>query len=262
MFDGLLVMLRRWARSLEELLGTQRLQPQLRLAVAAALLASLWPIFERGLQAGPLPWSRVDPALALAWAVGAPCALGAAWQAKFHRLVALMLAGGAGLVVCLTFVWMSAPDLALTQLWSRSSPRCSCCSDCAGCPSAFHSRGPGPARAALPRRVRDLALAVAAGSVLAALSYAVMTRPLPETISRYFVEQAYPRGGGTNVVNVILVDFRGFDTLVEITVLAVVAIAVYALLRRFRPARESMQSRASRRRRAAPSAPRICWSRR
>jgi len=241
-FDRLLVLLLRWARSLEELLGTQRLQPQLRLAVAAALLASLWPIFERGLQAGPLPWSRVDPALALAWAVGASCALGAAWQAKFHRLVALMLAGGAGLVVCLTFVWMSAPDLALTQLLVeivttvllllglRWLPK--------RVPFAWTRAG---ARAALPRRLSDLALAVAAGGVLAALSYAVLTRPLPETISRYFVEQAYPRGGGTNVVNVILVDFRGFDTLVEITVLAVVAISVYTLLRRFRPARESMQ---------------------
>ena len=58
----------------------------------------------------------VDPVLALVWAVGAACALGAAWQAKFHRLAALVLLGGAGLVVCVTFVWFSAPDLALTQL--------------------------------------------------------------------------------------------------------------------------------------------------
>jgi len=58
-----------------------------------------------------------------------------------------------------------------------------------------------------------------------------MTRPMGETMSRFFVERAYPGGGGTNVVNVILVDFRGFDTLGEITVLAVVAVAVYSLLR-------------------------------
>ena len=42
--------------------------------------------------------------------------MAAAWQAKYHRLAALMLAGGAGLVTCITFVWFSAPDLALTQL--------------------------------------------------------------------------------------------------------------------------------------------------
>src|SRR6185436_18328179 len=99
------------------------------------------------------------------------------------------------------------------------------------------------ARAALPRRFRDFAIAAASGAGLAALAYAVMSRPLPDnTISRFFLERAWPDGGGTNVVNVIIVDFRGFDTLGEITVLAVVAIAVYSLLRRFRPAREAMQA--------------------
>ena len=67
-----------------------------------------------------------------------------------------------------------------------------------------------------------------------------MTRPLPDTISRFFVERAYPDGGGTNVVNVILVDFRGFDTLGEITVLGAVAITAYSLKRRFRHERESV----------------------
>ena len=56
------------------------------------------------------------------------------------------------------------------------------------------------------------------------------------------MENAYTQGGGTNIVNVILVDFRGFDTLGEITVLGVVALTVYALLRRFRPAPESIPS--------------------
>ena len=50
------------------------------------------------------------------WAVGIACALAAAYQAKFHRLAALILLGGAGLVTCVSFVWLSAPDLALTQL--------------------------------------------------------------------------------------------------------------------------------------------------
>ena len=233
-FDGLLVMLRRWAlprRAARHPAAATAAPP----AVAAALLASLWPIFERGLQAGPLPWSRVDPALALAWAVGASCALGAAWQAKFHRLVAD--AHWRGRARGVPHVRLDVgPGPALTQLLVEIVTTVLLLLGLRWLPKRVPFAGPGPARAALPRRVRDLALAVAAGSVLAALSYAVMTRPLPETISRYFVEQASAKG--TNVVNVILVDFRGFDTLVEITVLAVVAIAVYALLRRFRPARE------------------------
>jgi multicomponent K+:H+ antiporter subunit A len=70
----------------------------------------------------------------------------------------------------------------------------------------------------------------------------MMTRPTVDSISRYFVENAYSEGGGTNVVNVILVDFRGFDTLGEITVLTIVALTVFTLLRRFRPAPESIEA--------------------
>jgi multicomponent K+:H+ antiporter subunit A len=95
-------------------------------------------------------------------------------------------------------------------------------------------------RGASLRHARDFAIALICGTGLASLAYAVMTRPLPETISGYFMENALSKGGGANVVNVIIVDFRGFDTLGEISVLAVVALTVYALLRRFRPARESL----------------------
>src|SRR5690606_11137307 len=57
-----------------------------------------------------------DTAFTMMWAIGIVCAVMAAQQAKFHRLVSLVLMGGAGLVVCMTFVWFSAPDLAVTQL--------------------------------------------------------------------------------------------------------------------------------------------------
>src|SRR5690606_33084010 len=53
---------------------------------------------------------------ALLWLVGGIGAVACAWQAKYHRLAALALLGVAGLCTCLTFVWLAAPDLALTQL--------------------------------------------------------------------------------------------------------------------------------------------------
>ena len=242
-FDRALVTVSwRWARVLEALLGTRRMQTQLRWAVAIVILAVFLPVYQRGLAPGRMGSAGVDTVLALVWIVGATCALGAAWQARFHRLAALILTGGAGLVTCITFVWFSAPDLALTQLlveivttvlillglrWlpKRVPPA----STWAGALKAF------------PRNLRDLALATTSGAGLAAIAYAVMTRPLPDTISRFFVTHAHSDAGGTNVVNVILVDFRGFDTMGEITVLGAVAIAVYALLRRFRPARESVE---------------------
>jgi multicomponent K+:H+ antiporter subunit A len=68
----------------------------------------------------------------------------------------------------------------------------------------------------------------------------VMTSPLDRDAADWFLRNAYTEGGGTNVVNVILVDFRGFDTFGEITVLGIVALTVFALLRRFRPAEESV----------------------
>ena len=60
-------------------------------------------------------------------------------------------------------------------------------------------------------------------------------------LAQPFLARAYAEGGGTNVVNVILVDFRGFDTLGEIFVVAAVALATFALLRRFRPAPDSLE---------------------
>jgi multicomponent K+:H+ antiporter subunit A len=137
-------------------------------------------------------------------------------------------------------VWFSAPDLALTQLLVEIVTTVLLLLGLRWLPKRTPYRWTwARARAALPRRLPDLVVAVAAGSGLAALAYAVMTRALPDTISAFFVQRALPGGGGSNVVNVVLVDFRGFDTLGEITVLGAVAIAVYSLLRRFRPAREA-----------------------
>jgi multicomponent K+:H+ antiporter subunit A len=201
----------------------------------------LWPVYQLGFHLGGLAPSTFDPVLATIWILGAACAVGAAWQAKFHRLVALILAGVAGLVACLTFVWFSAPDLALTQLLVEIVTTVLMLLGLRWLPKRVPTRFTWPGFvAALPRRVRDIAVAIVAGSGLAALAYAAMTRPLSRPVSDFYLTHAYPQGGGTNVVNVILVDFRGFDTFGEITVLACVAVAVYSLLRRFRAARESL----------------------
>jgi multicomponent K+:H+ antiporter subunit A len=240
-FDRFLVAISwRFARFVERRFGTRKLQPQLRVLVVVAIAAAAWPAYRRGLDvvrsASPL-----DPALAIAWIVGGACAVAAAWQAKFHRLAALILASGAGLVTCVTFVWFSAPDLALTQLAVETVTAVLLLLGLRWLPKPAPYRWTlAGERAALPRRFRDLAISLLAGGGLAAIAYAVMMQPVTNPISAFFVTNALPRGGGTNVVNVILVDFRGFDTLGEITVLGAVAIAVYSLLRRFRPARESM----------------------
>src|SRR5690606_28405108 len=89
------------------------------------------------------------------------------------------------------------------------------------------------------RRGRDFFIAVFCGLMIAVVSCIALLSPRGESISEFFLLKSLPEGGGTNVVNVLLVDFRGFDTFGEITVLAIVALTVFALLRRFRPAPES-----------------------
>jgi len=252
-FDALLVTVSwRWARALVRWLGSERLQPQLRWVVLLAIAAPLWPVYQLGLDFATPVATPLDPALAIAWLLGGACALAAAWQARFHRLAALMLAGGAGLVTCLTFVWFSAPDVALTQLLVEIVTTVLLLLGLRWLPKPVPYRWHWAAR--FPRTARDLTLAAAAGSGLAALAYAAMTRSANPTVADFFVTHAYPDGGGTNVVNVILVDFRSFDTFGEITVLATVAVAVYSLLRRFRPPRESIERPLQQRAQGAPAA--------
>ena len=244
-FERVLVMVSwRWARFLERFLGTQRLQPQLLLLVCAALVAALWPVYQRGLGTARITSTDIDPAFAAVWVVGIACALGSAYLAKYHRLAAVILGGGAGLATCITFVWLSAVDLALTQLVVEIVTTVLLLLGLRWLPKRLEvidlvarARTVGSTRR---RRLRDLTVAVMSGSGLSILAYSIMTSPAPNSISKFFLERAYTDGGGTNVVNVILVDFRGFDTLGEITVLGVVALTVFALLRRFRPAADSV----------------------
>lgn len=237
LFDRLLFLSLRTSQALERIVGTRRLQPQLRLLLIVAVLAGAAPFFHQGLvAAGPLR-TEFDWAFGLMWCVGIACTLGAAYQAKFHRLAALILLGGTGLITVATFVWLSAPDLALTQLVVEAVTTVLLLLGLRWLPKRDE-------QVFVPSRIRwyragDLTIAIACGVGLGALSYVVMTTPAPDSISRFFVENAYVEGGGTNIVNVILVDFRGFDTFGEITVLAVVALTIFALLRRFRPARDS-----------------------
>ncbi len=249
---GVVVLSLKWARAAETVLSTRRLQPQLRIMLLAATLAALVP-FSAGRLGLQWPDGRdIDPVLALVWLAGAACAIGAAYQARYHRLVALVLMGGAGLATCITFAWFSAPDLALTQLLVEVVTTILILLGLRWLPKRFEEirTDESPLRRRL-RRSRDLGIAFIVGTGMATLAYSVMVLPVPETIGSYFLERAYTEGGGRNVVNVILVDFRAFDTLGEITVLAVVALTIFALLRRFRPAPDNIGSPLQQRRQNA-----------
>jgi multicomponent K+:H+ antiporter subunit A len=230
----------RWARLLEQRLGTRNLQPQLRWVVAMGFLAGLLPLWTSGFEARTFAFSGIDPTFAAIWLIGICLAVGTAFLAKYHRLAALVMLGGVGLIVCVTFIWLSAPDLAITQLLVEIVTTVLILLGLRWLPKRSEGIDDTVTFRARFRRFRDLALAVACGVGMTFIAYAVMTMPVPDAIANYFLENAYSEGGGRNVVNVILVDFRGFDTLGEIAVLGVVALTVFALLRRFRPAPDSM----------------------
>ena len=245
-FERILVTLSwNWARKAEAFLSTRRLQPQLRLIILLAFIVGAVPILRSGLQTDLLAPHGLDPVFALMWIFGGLCAISAAYQAKYHRLVALIQLGGAGLVTCLTFVWLSAPDLAVTQLLVEIVTTVLLLLGLRWLPKRWQDPDPAPVKLwPRLRRLRDLGMAIACGLGMAIISYAVMTRPSPDSIGDFFLQNAYSGGGGKNVVNVILVDFRAFDTLGEIAVLGIVGLTIFALLRRFRPASDTTGSTA------------------
>ena len=242
-FERCLVVLMRGTRKIEKLVSTKRLQTQLFLLVLAAVIAGLIPMLHSSLSWGDRPKIPGSIVFVTLWLLAIACALGAAWQAKYHRLAALTMVSVCGLMTCITFVWFSAPDLALTQLVVEVVTTVLILLGLRWLPRRIEEVSPLPSslRKARIRRLRDFLLSTVVGGGMALLSYAMLTRQTPNDISSFYLSRALPEGGGSNVVNVMLVDFRGFDTLGEITVLGAVALTVYALLRRFRPSKESMQ---------------------
>ncbi|WP_093133622.1 monovalent cation/H+ antiporter subunit A [Pseudoxanthomonas sp. GM95] len=148
-----------------------------------------------------------------------------------HRLLAVACIGGTGLAVSLSFVFLSAPDLALTQLMVEMVTLVLLLLAMNYLPEQ------SPHETTLPRRQRDGAIALVTGTVVGALAWAMMLRP-HDTVAVEMLERSLPQAWGHNVVNVILVDFRGFDTFGEITVFAIAGLVVHALLRRARMAPE------------------------
>ena len=140
-----------------------------------------------------------------------------------QRFVALVTIGVVGLVVSLTFVKFSAPDLALTQLSVEVVTIVLLLL------ALYFLPQHGTLEKGRAHLWRDGMVALLAGAGTAALAWAVLTRPY-DTIAGFFLANSVPGGGGSNVVNVILVDFRGYDTLGEISVLALAGLGIAAML--------------------------------
>jgi multicomponent K+:H+ antiporter subunit A len=194
-------------------------------AVFAVVVPVLgWFAFAAGGMASP---SRAMLPVTLVPAVGwALLVVATGLLVVYHRarFTALVLLGIIGLMVSLGFVYFSAPDLALTQISVEVVTIILLLLALNFLPRET------PAESSGARRLRDGVIAVAGGAAVTGLTYAILVRDFAfESISAFHLANSYKGGGGTNVVNVILVDFRGFDTFGEIIVLGIAALVIFAL---------------------------------
>jgi multicomponent Na+:H+ antiporter subunit A len=139
-------------------------------------------------------------------------------------LTAIAALGVLGYAVAIVYVMFGAPDLAMTQFLVETLTLILFL-------QVFARRRQTPDLSYRPARLRDAILAIVVGTLMTALVLVATAHQFSPSISRYYSERSLPDAHGRNVVNVILVDFRGLDTLGEITVLAAAGIGVFALLK-------------------------------
>ena len=233
-FEWLIERLFGLSGRLTALLETGSLQRYVGWLLLAALVLGSAPFWGSGMGTGDRPQM---PATPLAWAVWVLLLLTCGVIARTHhqRFQTVVLVGVVGVAASLTFLGFSAPDLALTQLSVDIVSTVLLLMGLALLPQSSPKETP-----ALRRGLHAL-LALAGGVAMSAITWLVLTRD-QESISWFFLEQSLPKGGGSNVVNVILVDFRGYDTMGEITVLGIAAIGVLALMDGLRTRRPGMDS--------------------
>ena len=214
------------SRWVTERLENGSLQRYLSLMLISSLVVVVYALIPLQPLRGAVPLTELDVITALGLVLLALVSVVTVFVHR-RRLVALMVLSVAGLLVAMAFARYSAPDLALTQISVEVVTIVLLIV------ALFFMPDRTPAESSSLRSFRDLIIASSFGIMVALLAYAVLTRPY-DSIAPFFLEQSVPGGGGHNVVNVILVDFRGFDTLGEISVLAIAAVGIYGLLQGLR----------------------------
>lgn len=140
------------------------------------------------------------------------------------RLTAVVGTSVIGYAICLMFVYYSAPDLAMTQFTIDTLTVVLFVFVLFNLPPFINQANTRVV-------VRDTVVALGFGIILSIIAIRVLQVPTDIAISKFYGDFAYTMAKGKNVVNVILVDFRGFDTMFEIVVLSIAALGVYSLIK-------------------------------
>lgn len=221
-FDGSVHTMIQWCQDKINTIENGSLQRYLMLMFLVVLLFAGWPLLEMNQLVGQKALTPID----VHNAVGAGLLIiGALSTVIWYRtrMISLLMLSVVGLMVSVAFTRFSAPDLALTQLTVEVVTIILLML------ALFFLPQHSPKESSSTRILRDIGISATLGIVIGSICYALITRPF-ESISDFFLANAKTGGGGTNVVNVILVDFRGFDTLGEICVLGIAALGIYKLL--------------------------------
>ena len=142
-----------------------------------------------------------------------------------HNITAILILGITGYGVAILFVLYRAPDLALTQLVIETITM-------ALFLLCFYHFPKLRKREETKKTIfTNLIVSIGFGLLMTAIGISALSSNWFDKISEYFVETSLPIGGGRNIVNVILVDMRGFDTLFEIAVLGLAGLTVFSLIK-------------------------------
>ncbi|WP_179998853.1 monovalent cation/H+ antiporter subunit A [Acinetobacter sp. YH12239] len=222
LFDLFLKHLLLNSRKLKRATETGSLQNYLLWILIFAVALVSMPLIGQGIYAGTRELTHAPLVAIVLWLL----LFSACWMMLwFHheRIKAVLISGAIGLVVTMVFVTMSAPDLALTQITVDVVTTVLLLMSLSLLPQLT------PYESSRTRRWRDAVIAIIGGLGIGWITWMILTRD-HNSISWFFVQQSLPLGGGSNIVNVILVDFRGFDTFGEITVLGIAAIGTLCLM--------------------------------
>lgn len=224
LFEAAIAFADRWIRKAMVAAHTPSLQRMVfaLFAVVCALVIE-GAVTGGGAITGTRPGLPAPPAAIAAWALLIAATAAVINDAR-HRFRVLIFISVIGLVVTLAFVEFSAPDLALTQISVEVVTVLLLLLALNLLPKQ------PPPLSAPARKWRDGVLAVGGGALVGGLAWAMLTRDAGASIAAFHIANAKPGGGGTNIVNVILVDFRAYDTLGEIIVLGIAGLAIFALL--------------------------------
>jgi multicomponent K+:H+ antiporter subunit A len=223
MFDACLGVLVAMAQGITAWLHDGALTRFIAIAVVTIVAAAGYGFATGGYVAGSRVLTPVEFAPLVAWALLLVAIIGAVVLHR-QRVLALLLVGVIGLMISVGFAYLAAPDLALTQITVEVVTVVLMLLALNFLPALT------PVESGAWRRWRDAVVAGAAGLGVAGLAYVLMIRDAAfPAISWFHLAQSKPGAGGTNAVNTIIVDFRGYDTYGEIIVLGIAALVIFAL---------------------------------